>query len=329
MSWGHLALAIRIAEGAWERNGCARMREPDGTRGDVWDDYRFVLAVHRAGTVSAAARRLGVDHATVIRRIDRLERRLSEKLFHRRASGYTATQAGLALVATADGIESAIIHGEAAIGQAASQLVGTVRIGAPDGFGSAFLAPRLTGLIERHPQLDIELVATARLFSLSKREADIAIGLSLPPEGRIVGRKLTDYALKLYAAPAYLSRHPPIRERRDLEGHRFVGYIDELLYSPELDYLQQVAPGAGARLRSANLNAQLQATVAGLGLAVLPCFMASGRPDLACVLPDAVSLTRSFWLMMHADSRDLARIRAVAEHIYAAVEAERDLFAPT
>ncbi|AWN45199.1 LysR family transcriptional regulator [Methylobacterium terrae] len=304
------------------------MREPEGGKGDVWDDYRFVLAVHRAGTVSAAARRLGVDHATVIRRIDRLERRLSEKLFHRRASGYTATQAGLALVATADAVESAIIHGEAAVGRAASQLVGTVRIGAPDGFGSTFLAPRLAGLVERHPELDIELVATARLFSLSKREADIAIGLSLPPEGRIVGRKLTDYALRLYAAPAYLAQHPPIRTKADLEGHRFVGYIDELLYSPELDYLQQVAPGVSARLRSANLNAQLQATVAGLGLAVLPCFMAAGRSDLTCVLPDEITLTRGFWLMMHADSRDLARIRAVAEHIYAVVEAERALFGP-
>ncbi len=294
----------------------------------MWDDYRFVLAVHRAGTVSAASRRLGVDHATVIRRIDRLERRLGEKLFHRRASGYTATQAGLALVATADAVESAIIHGEAAVGRAASGLVGTVRIGAPDGFGSSFLAPRLTALVERHPDLDIELVATARLFSLSKREADIAIGLSLPPEGRIVGRKLTDYGLKLYAAPAYLAAHPPIRERRDLQGHRFIGYIDDLLYSSELDYLHQVAPGASARLRSANLTAQLQATVAGLGIAVLPCFMAAGRGDLACVLPDEVSLIRGFWLMMHADSRDLARIRAVADYIYATVEAERALFAP-
>jgi DNA-binding transcriptional LysR family regulator len=304
------------------------MREPDGGKGDVWDDYRFVLAVHRAGTVSAASRRLGVDHATVIRRIDRLERRLGEKLFHRRASGYTATQAGLALVAMADAVESAIIHGEATIGRAASQLVGTVRIGAPDGFGSTFLAPRLAGLVERHPELDIELVATARLFSLSKREADIAIGLSLPPEGRIVGRKLTDYALRLYAAPAYLARNPPIRTRSDLGGHRFVGYIDELLYSPELDYLHQVAPGVSARLRSANLNAQLQATVAGLGLAVLPCFMAAGRGDLTCVLADEITLTRSFWLMMHTDSRDLARIRAVAEHIYAVVEAERGVFGP-
>ncbi|GJD53205.1 HTH-type transcriptional regulator HdfR [Methylobacterium crusticola] len=298
------------------------MREPDGGH---WDDYRFVLAVHRAGTVSAAARRLGVDHATVIRRIDRLERQTGERLFHRRASGYVATEAGQAVAATADAVESAIINGEGAVGRSA-RLAGTVRIGAPDGFGSTFLAPRLTGLVARHPDLDIELVATARLFSLSKREADIAIGLSLPQEGRIVGRKLTDYALRLYAAPAYLAGHPAIAARRDLEGHRFIGYIDELLYSPELDYLHQVSPGIGARLRSANLNAQLHAAAAGLGVAVLPCFMAARRDDLVCVLPDEVALTRSFWLMMHADSRDLARIRAVAEHIYGIVEAEREIF---
>lgn len=299
------------------------MRESDGGH---WDDYRFALAVFRAGTVSAAARRLGVDHATVIRRIDRLERHLGERLFHRRASGYVATEAGQAIAATADAVESAIINGQSVVGRSAARLTGTVRIGAPDGFGSAFLAPRLTGLVERHPELDIQLVATARLFSLSKREADIAIGLSLPQEGRIVGRKLTDYDLKLYASPLYLRRFPAIASRRDLEGHRFIGYIEELLYTPELDYLHHVSPAISARLRSANLNAQLHATVAGVGLAVLPCFMAAERRDLVCVLPDEVTLTRSFWLMMHADSRDLARIRAVAEHIYAVVERDREVF---
>ncbi|ACA16926.1 transcriptional regulator, LysR family [Methylobacterium sp. 4-46] len=299
------------------------MREPEGGQ---WDDYRFALAVFRAGTVSAAARLLGVDHATVIRRIDRLERQLGERLFHRRASGYVATQAGQAVAATADAVESAIINGQSLVGRSAARLTGTVRIGAPDGFGSTFLAPRLTGLVERHPDLDIQLVATARLFSLSKREADIAIGLSLPREGRIVGRKLTDYALKLYAAPSYLRAAPPIESRRDLERHRFVGYIEELLYTPELDYLRQVSSGIGARLRSANVIAQLHAVAAGIGLAVLPCFMAAGRPDLVCVLPREVVLTRSFWLLMHADSRDLARVRAVAEHIYAVVERDRDVF---
>ncbi|WP_298956850.1 LysR family transcriptional regulator [uncultured Methylobacterium sp.] len=299
------------------------MPEPEAGN---WDDYRFALAVFRAGTVSAAARQLGVDHATVIRRIERLERGLGEALFQRRASGYVPTEAGHHVAATADAVESAIINGQGLVARAAARLTGTVRIGAPDGFGSSFLAPRLGSLVERHPELDIQLVATARLFSLSKREADIAIGLSLPQEGRIVGRKLTDYHLKLYAAPGYLARSPPITARRDLERHRFIGYIEELLYSPELDYLQQVAPGTGARLRSANLNAQLQAAVAGLGLAVLPCFMAARRADLTCVLPDEITLMRGFWLMMHADSRDLARIRAVVEHIYAVVEAERELF---
>ncbi|MFE1598737.1 LysR family transcriptional regulator [Methylobacterium sp. ID0610] len=299
------------------------MREPDGGH---WDDYRYALAVARTGTVSAAARQLGVDHATVIRRIDRLERQLGERLFHRRASGYVPTEAGLAAAATADAVESAIINGQTIMGRSAARLTGTVRIGAPDGFGSTFLAPRLTGLVERQPDLDIQLVATARLFSLSKREADIAIGLSLPPEGRIVGRKLTDYELKLYASPLYLRRAPLIASRRDLAQHRFVGYIEELLYTPELDYLSQVSPEIGARLRSANVNAQLQAVAAGIGIAVLPCFMAAERRDLVCVLPDEVTLTRSFWLLMHADSRDLARIRAVAEHIYAVVERDRAVF---
>ncbi len=183
------------------------MPEPEAGN---WDDYRFALAVFRAGTVSAAARQLGVDHATVIRRIERLERGLGEALFQRRASGYVPTEAGHHVAATADAVESAIINGQGLVARAAARLTGTVRIGAPDGFGSSFLAPRLGSLVERHPELDIQLVATARLFSLSKREADIAIGLSLPQEGRIVGRKLTDYHLKLYAAPDYLARFPPI-----------------------------------------------------------------------------------------------------------------------
>lgn len=299
------------------------MRESDGGQ---WDDYRFVLAVFRTGTVTAAAQQLGVDHATVIRRIDRLERHLGEKLFHRNISGYSPSEAGRAIAATADAMESTILNGQCAIGRPDARLSGSVRIGAPDGFGSYFLAPRLRRIVERHPELDVELVATAREFSLSKREADIAIGLHLPERGRTVGRKLTDYTLKLYAAPSYLQRFEPIESRRDLEQHRFISYIEELLYAPQLDYLHQISPRIRARLRSANLNAQLQATVAGVGIAVLPCFMASWRRDLVCVLPDEIALTRTFWLLMHSDNRHLARIRATSEYIYDLVERERAMF---
>jgi DNA-binding transcriptional LysR family regulator len=148
----------------------------------------------------------------------------------------------------------------------------------------------------------------------------------MPKEGRIVGRKLLDYTLGLYAAPAYLAQAPGITARADLPGHRFVGYIEELLFTPELDYLPQVSPKISAKFRSANLIAQLNATIAGFGIAVLPHFMATAHPELQPVLPDEVRISRTFWLLMHADSKDLARIRAVADYIYETVEAERALF---
>ena len=291
-----------------------------------WDDFRFLLAIVRGGSVSAAAKQLGVDHATVIRRVDRLERHLGAKLFDRRKTGYLLTEAGQRVADSAEAMESTIVANQEAVGGSRAHLTGTVRIGAPDGFGSHFLASRLLQFTERYPDLDLQLVATARLFSLSKREADIAISLTMPKEGRVVGRKLLDYSLGLYAAPAYLDRHPTIASRDDLPAHRFVGYIEELLFTPELDYLPQVSPKISAKFRSANLIAQLNATIAGFGIAVLPHFMATAHPELRPILPDEISISRSFWLLMHADSKDLARIRAVADYIYETVERERALF---
>lgn len=293
-----------------------------------WDDFRFVLAIARGGTVSAAAKQLGVDHTTVIRRIDRLERRLSAKLFDRRKTGYLLTEAGHRVAANAEAMESTVIASQNQIGGSRARLTGTVRIGAPDGFGTYFLAPRLVEFADRYPDLDLQIVATARLFSLSKREADIAISLTLPTEGRVVGRKLTDYGLGLYAAPLYLDHRARITGRDDLAGHRFVGYIEELLYTSELDYLPLVSPRISPRLRSANLIAQFNATVAGFGIAVLPHFMARRDPRLTAVLPGRIEIRRSFFLLMHADSKDLARIRATADTIYELVERERHLFDP-
>src|SRR5882724_3742569 len=107
---------------------------------------------------------------------------------------------------------------------------------------------------------------------------------------------------------------------------RIAGYIEELLFTPELDYLPQVSPKISAKFRSANLIAQLNATIAGFGIAVLPHFMATAHPELRPVLPGEVTISRTFWLLMHADSKDLARIRAVADYIYETVENERALF---
>src|SRR6266705_1144639 len=193
---------------------CAEMLDQGGGTID-WDDFRFVLAIVRGGSVSAAAKQLSVDHATVIRRVDRLERHLSAKLFNRRKTGYLLTESGQRVADSAEAMESTIVANQEAVGGSRAHLTGTVRIGAPDGFGSHFLASRLVKFTERYPDLDLQLVATARLFSLSKREADIAISLTMPKEGRVFGRKLLDYSLGLYAAPAYLDRAPKITARSD------------------------------------------------------------------------------------------------------------------
>lgn len=292
-----------------------------------WDDLRYFLSVARAGRLTVAARRLGADHATVSRRITSLETALKTKLFERRPHGYQLTAQGERLLANAEAIETQALAAQSEIGGADLSLSGAVRIGAPDGFGAMFLAPRIGALAERYPELDLQLVAMSRIPSLSKREADIAISLSPPREGRIVARKLGDYDLALYAAPAYLATHPPVRSVQDLSSHRIIGYIDNLIYSPELDYLDEVAKELRPRIQSSSILAQLAATEAGAGICVLPQFM-TRQARLQRVLPDAVKLTRSFWLIVHADLRDVARIRATMDFLVREIRAARDVLQP-
>ena len=291
-----------------------------------WNDLKSFLAVARSGRLTAAAGRLGIDHSTLSRRLTALEHALKAKLFDRSPSGYTLTEPGRRLLPTAEEMERLALGAQEAVGGSAASVEGAVRIGAPEGFGSYFLAPRIAALKARHPGLLVQLVAQTAVFSLSKRDADIAISVSRPPAGRLIVTKLTDYDLGLYAAPAYLDAHPPVRGTADLDAHSFVGYIGELLHFPELDFLQHVAPEGAVSVESSNLLAQLRATLAGAGLCVLPAFLAGEEKGLVRVLPDAVSLTRSLWLIVHQDLAELARVKAVVRFIKDEVEAARETF---
>jgi DNA-binding transcriptional LysR family regulator len=298
------------------------------TRGVDWDDLRFFLAVVRTGTLSAAAQQLAVDDTTVGRRVEGLERSLNTKLFERHKVGYHPTLAGERLLQTAESVESAILASEAELADRNLSLTGVVRVGAPDGFGTYFLAPRLAEFCSIHPRIEVHLIATARLFSLSKREADIAIALAIPTQGRVVARKLVDYRLGLYASRQYLDGHSPIHSVADLREHLIVGYIDELLFTPLLDYLRVISSDISPRFRSGNLVAQLHASREGGGIAVLPAFMADRTEGLVPVLASEVRIRRTFYLLVHEDNRSLARIRVTADYIQAQVEKHRRLFDP-
>jgi DNA-binding transcriptional LysR family regulator len=293
-----------------------------------WDDLRFFLAVARVGRLTVAARRLGADHATVSRRITALEDALKAKLFERRPQGYALTEHGERLLSKAEAIETQALAVSSEIGGADLALSGTVRIGAPDGFGTMFLAPRTANLAQQYPDLELQIVAMPRLLSLSKREADIAISLAPPKEGKIVARRLTDYRLGVFATQEYLDANKPINEPDDLQDHTVIGYIDDLIFTPELDYLDEVSKGMRAKLQSSSLVAQMKAALAGAGVCVLPYFVAAADSRLIQIMPEKATFTRSYWLIVHADLKDIARIRATMDFLVREVKAARQEFLP-
>jgi DNA-binding transcriptional LysR family regulator len=292
-----------------------------------WDLLRCFLAVARAGKLTAGAKHLRIDHSTLSRRLLTLEQSLGAKLFDHSVTGYSLTPQGEQLLLRAEAIESSIFSLDPEFGQS-SRISGTVRIGAPDGFGTTILAPVIGNLAAAHPDLEIDLVATPRVFSLSKREADIAVALACPPHGRLHGRKLTDFEVGVYAAKAARALWENIENPDDFVGLPFIGYIEDLIYTPELDFLREISKSIVPRIRSSTLIAQWQAAAAGAGLCVLPCFIAEADDRLVRVLPKDVALRRTLWMIVHSDTRDIARIQVTCRFVAEEIRRSRDRFLP-
>jgi DNA-binding transcriptional LysR family regulator len=283
-----------------------------------WDDARLFLAVARSGQLLAAARMLGLNQATLSRRMTGLESDLGAQLLIRRTTGCDLTDAGRELLASLGRIESEFIASEAQLAGRDATLSGTIRIGAPDGFGVSFLAPRIGALAAKHPDLNIQLVPVPRAFSLSQREADIAVMVGRPDQGRLVARKLTDYSLSLFASTEYLSEHRTPKTATDLADHRLIGYVEDLLYAPGLSYSQEFWRGWKSQIEISSATGQLQAVLAGAGIGILHDYLAAGQPSLKLLLP-SLRVERTYWTVMHESMRDNARVRAVADFLAGAV----------
>jgi len=292
-------------------------------KGFDWDNLQFFLAVARTGTVSQASRRIGVDHATVMRRLDNLERILGAKLFERNPRGYNLTKRGERLLVSAQLVESEMQKAERDI--AAADLAGVVRISSVEGFANFFLAPRLPRFAAGHPNISIEMVAIHQIVALSRREVDIAITLQPPETGRFVVERLTDYVLYVYGPKSYLASAARIRSREDLQKHPFTGYIEDLIFMRGLDYMEEIG-ARRAQLQISSLHAQMEAAVAGYGLCVLPAFIAKRHKTLLRVLPREVSLRRTYYLVMPADRADTTQVGAVRQFIHEEVAAAQAAF---
>ena len=288
-----------------------------------WDDLRIFLAAARAGSLALAGQRLGVDTATVGRRIARLETALKSTLLVRSRSGLQLTAAGAQLLAT--GVEAEAAMERAARVARPDVVAGTVRISASEGFGTAVLAPALPALAMQRPGLRVELAATSGFLSPTRREVDMAITLSRPDAHRLVVEPLTNYQLALYAAPAYLERRGPPESLAALVDHEIIGYVQDLIYASELRYLDEILPGLTPTLGSSSIRAQREMIGVGGGIGILPCFLAEG---LTRVLPEAVLIERRFWLSTHGEVHDTARMRVVRNWLRALVAEKLPQLAP-
>ncbi|MDB5524685.1 MAG: LysR family transcriptional regulator protein [Rhizobium sp.] len=290
-----------------------------------WDDIRIFLAVARAGQILAASRRLGVNHATLSRRVTALEESLKTRLFIRRTNGCELTAEGEVFLASAERMETEMLAAQANLGRTDTAIAGTVRIGAPDGFGVSFLAPRMGRLIERHPELKIQLVPVPRSFSLSQREADIAITLERPEQGRLVSSKLTDYTLGLYASRGYAELHGLPEDAEALKSHRRIGYVEDLIFSQSLNFTGEVMRNWDAGFEISSAIGQNEAVRSAAGIGILHNYVARQYDDLIRVMPD-IAIRRTYWTIFHESARDLARVRIVADFLHEIVREERGIW---
>lgn len=289
-----------------------------------WDDVRVFLALARNQRLNAAASSINLDPTTVMRRMSRLNAALGVRLFDHEGAGYVLTEQGKQLLPHAQATEAGVF---AMLEQVPREgpLAGAIRVSVDEGFGSWVVARKLPQFQELYPNIDIDLVTTSSFLDPSKREVDVAIHIQRPETGRLAVRRLTDFAIRLYASRDYLDNHPPICSRADFQEHPFIGYIPDMLTTQEFNFFDEIALDLAPTRRSASINAQYTMTVSGLGIGVLPAFIADRDSRLLPILPDDILIKRSFWVMVSEDMREVARFRAFSKWLDQLVRASQPL----
>jgi DNA-binding transcriptional LysR family regulator len=275
-----------------------------------WDDLRYVLAVASAGSLAGAARNLGVNHTTVLRRVSAFEKRLGLRLFERLPTGYVLTAGGEELIAAARHIDDTVTRlGRKLAGQDL-RLSGIVRVTTTDTLMGSILPEILAEFRAAHPGIEIEVALSNLMLNLSKRDADVAIRPAKDPPETLVGRRVGKIAFAVYGSQRYLATH---QRTNDLAAHRWVGPDDSLAATSVAQWMRSELPESEVTLRADSLWALCRAAQAGLGLAALPCYLGDASPDLVCVHRPIAAMETALWILTHADLRHTARIRAFTE----------------
>jgi DNA-binding transcriptional LysR family regulator len=287
-----------------------------------WNDLKLVLAIARAGTLGGGATALAVNHSTAFRRLNALEDKIGVRLFERLPGGvYRVTAEGERVAATAERIETEAETLDREVTGRDQRLSGSLRVTSSETLAYSVLTRQLGRFRAVHPGIVVELVVDNRILSLSRREADIALRVTRPKEPDLFGRKLADIGWTVYAAPGLV-------EPGSIDDHDFVGWGAEVTGIAAADWLGDKVPSERIVYRANSLINQFTAAKAGIGLALLPCYLGDPEPGLVRVLPSPIAeLTRELWIVTHADLRKTARVRAFLDIVGEGLIAETSLFA--
>ena len=285
-----------------------------------WDDYRHFLAIEQAGSVLGAAKQLGVNHTTVLRRIASLERRLGVRLFERLRTGYTPTPAGEELRNVILGVRQVLLDVEHRLSGKDLQLSGVVRIATTDTLSHGLLLPHLRAFRQLHPHIQLQIIGSNQIVSLTRREADIAIRATNQPPDNMLGRKIGLARSAIYGALSYLDErgHDLASDRHD-----WIGLDETLAHLPEYRWLERRIPPERIVLRLSNLLHKIAVVKAGHGIAPLLCFLAEREPDLIRLTEPEPLFDTDIWLLSHPDLRRVARVRAFMEFITQCAKTDR------
>ncbi|MEP3525104.1 MAG: LysR family transcriptional regulator [Hyphomicrobiales bacterium] len=278
-----------------------------------WDHVRVFLAVARLNRLSTAGKHLSLDTSTVGRHIDQLEADLQTRLFDRSPQGYALTVDGKRLVPLAEGMESTALQISDQIVDETNGIQGAIRIGAPEGISNYVLSDIAVDFCEEYPKAELQLIAMPRVFSLSKREADIAITITPPQSGRLRIQKVADYSLYMYTTDKATERFGEITNIENLKRIRGIGYIPDLIHDDALHYIPEISPHITPHLTSSSLLLQTKWALSGAGVCILPKFLAVDHPELRPILQQDIHFRRSFYMLQHQDMSGILRVKRTVE----------------
>ena len=282
----------------------------------AWDDLNTVLAVARGGSLSAAARSLGVNHSTVSRRITALEKATGHTLFRRLPRGYAPTAAGEELVAAAERMEAEVEGLQRLLSGRDISPSGSIRLTAPDDMANHLLPGSLARFNARFPGIAIEMAIGNRLLNLTRREADVALRATRHPPENLIGRRIATLAAAVYASRDYLARTGGAAPAPgQLAGHNWVAWEEDDEANVLKTWVTQQSAPERVAYRSNSVANQFAAVRAGLGLGALPCYLGDAAPELVRVLPPQEAIATELWLLTHGDLRRAARIAALMDFL--------------